>query len=99
MEELIAAAPSRFDHAALFAVLQRSTLQHRMNDSFSCLVAAHTHTHRLKVALCWQSTTSVLISRPTMGRKNQNLPGNKTEQLSKFLTSVFFSYTRFLQNV
>ncbi|XP_036962657.1 calcium-dependent secretion activator 2 isoform X6 [Acanthopagrus latus] len=37
VEELISAAPSRFDHAALFAILQRSTLQHRMNDSFSCL--------------------------------------------------------------
>uniref|UniRef100_A0A671UIA7 Calcium dependent secretion activator 2 n=1 Tax=Sparus aurata TaxID=8175 RepID=A0A671UIA7_SPAAU len=35
--ELISAAPSRFDHAALFTVLQRSTLQHRMSDSFSCL--------------------------------------------------------------
>lgn len=38
VEELISAAPSRFDHAALFTVLQRSTLQHRMSDSFSCLV-------------------------------------------------------------
>ncbi|XP_076588891.1 calcium-dependent secretion activator 2 isoform X6 [Chaetodon auriga] len=37
VEELISAAPCRFDHAALFSVLQRSTLQHRMNDSFSCL--------------------------------------------------------------
>uniref|UniRef100_A0A671UIK2 Calcium dependent secretion activator 2 n=1 Tax=Sparus aurata TaxID=8175 RepID=A0A671UIK2_SPAAU len=37
VEELISAAPSRFDHAALFTVLQRSTLQHRMSDSFSCL--------------------------------------------------------------
>ncbi|XP_041795827.1 calcium-dependent secretion activator 2 isoform X1 [Chelmon rostratus] len=37
VEELISAAPCRFDHAALFTVLQKSTLQHRMNDSFSCL--------------------------------------------------------------
>uniref|UniRef100_A0A665U4I6 Calcium dependent secretion activator 2 n=1 Tax=Echeneis naucrates TaxID=173247 RepID=A0A665U4I6_ECHNA len=37
VEELISAAPSRFDHAALFAILQKHTLQHRMNDSFSCL--------------------------------------------------------------
>ncbi|KAM3609881.1 uncharacterized protein V6R79_021775 [Siganus canaliculatus] len=37
VEELIAAAPSRFDHAALFTILQKNTLQHRMNDSFSCL--------------------------------------------------------------
>ncbi|CAG01075.1 unnamed protein product, partial [Tetraodon nigroviridis] len=31
------APPSCFDHAALFTTLQRCTLQHRMNDSFSCL--------------------------------------------------------------
>ncbi|XP_041651835.1 calcium-dependent secretion activator 2 isoform X2 [Cheilinus undulatus] len=37
VEELISTSPSRFDHAALFTILQKSTLQHRMNDSFSCL--------------------------------------------------------------
>ncbi|XP_051807505.1 calcium-dependent secretion activator 2 isoform X2 [Acanthochromis polyacanthus] len=37
VEELISAAPSRFDHAAMFTILQKHTLQHRMNDSFSCL--------------------------------------------------------------
>ncbi|XP_047201844.1 calcium-dependent secretion activator 2 [Girardinichthys multiradiatus] len=37
VEDLISAAPSSFDHAALFTVLQKHTLQHRMNDSFSCL--------------------------------------------------------------
>ncbi|KAM9807578.1 calcium-dependent secretion activator 2 isoform 2-T2 [Neosynchiropus ocellatus] len=37
IEELISAAPCCFDHATLFTVLQKHTLQHRMNDSFSCL--------------------------------------------------------------
>ncbi|KAF1386385.1 hypothetical protein PFLUV_G00094280 [Perca fluviatilis] len=37
VEELISAAPCRFDHAGLFTILQKHTLQHRMNDSFSCL--------------------------------------------------------------
>lgn len=37
VEELISAAPCRFDHAALFTILQKNTLQHRMGDSFSCL--------------------------------------------------------------
>ncbi|XP_061628395.1 calcium-dependent secretion activator 2 isoform X3 [Phyllopteryx taeniolatus] len=37
VEEPAAAAPCRFDHARLFAILQKQTLQHRMNDSFSCL--------------------------------------------------------------
>ncbi|XP_029953107.1 calcium-dependent secretion activator 2 isoform X3 [Salarias fasciatus] len=37
VEELISAPPSLFDHAALFTVLQKHTLLHRMNDSFSCL--------------------------------------------------------------
>ncbi|XP_055778368.1 calcium-dependent secretion activator 2-like isoform X3 [Salvelinus fontinalis] len=37
VEDLISAVPCRFDHAALFPMLQKRTLQHRMNDSFSCL--------------------------------------------------------------
>ncbi|XP_031712791.1 calcium-dependent secretion activator 1 [Anarrhichthys ocellatus] len=37
VEGLISAAPCRFDHAALFTILQKQTLQHRMSDSFSCL--------------------------------------------------------------
>ncbi|XP_059192118.1 calcium-dependent secretion activator 2 isoform X2 [Centropristis striata] len=37
VEELISAAPCLFDHAALFTILQKNTLQHRMSDSFSCL--------------------------------------------------------------
>ncbi|XP_038157057.1 calcium-dependent secretion activator 2 isoform X2 [Cyprinodon tularosa] len=37
VEDLISAAPISFDHAALFSILQKLTLQHRMNDSFSCL--------------------------------------------------------------
>uniref|UniRef100_A0A8C6MC65 Calcium dependent secretion activator 2 n=1 Tax=Nothobranchius furzeri TaxID=105023 RepID=A0A8C6MC65_NOTFU len=44
VEDLISAAPSGFDHAALFTLLQKHTLQHRMNDCFSCLVRAHKHT-------------------------------------------------------
>ncbi|XP_069384626.1 calcium-dependent secretion activator 2 isoform X4 [Paralichthys olivaceus] len=37
VEELISAAPCRLNHAALFSILQKHTLQHRMSDSFSCL--------------------------------------------------------------
>ncbi|XP_053282838.1 calcium-dependent secretion activator 2 isoform X1 [Pleuronectes platessa] len=37
VEGLISAAPCRLDHTALFSILQKHTLQHRMNDSFSCL--------------------------------------------------------------
>lgn len=37
VEDLISAAPVSFDHATLFTILQKHTLQHRMNDSFSCL--------------------------------------------------------------
>uniref|UniRef100_A0AAY4BBL6 Calcium-dependent secretion activator 2 n=1 Tax=Denticeps clupeoides TaxID=299321 RepID=A0AAY4BBL6_9TELE len=37
VEELISAVPCRFDHASLFRILQKHTLTHRMNDSFSCL--------------------------------------------------------------
>ncbi|XP_073724884.1 calcium-dependent secretion activator 2 isoform X5 [Misgurnus anguillicaudatus] len=37
VEELISAVPCNFDHASLFRILQKHTLTHRMNDSFSCL--------------------------------------------------------------
>ncbi|XP_075456024.1 calcium-dependent secretion activator 2 isoform X5 [Ascaphus truei] len=37
MDEFISANPCRFDHASLFKVLQRQTLDHRLNDSYSCL--------------------------------------------------------------
>uniref|UniRef100_A0AAR2LN38 Calcium dependent secretion activator 2 n=1 Tax=Pygocentrus nattereri TaxID=42514 RepID=A0AAR2LN38_PYGNA len=36
-DELISAVPCSFDHASLFQTLQKHTLVHRMNDSFSCL--------------------------------------------------------------
>ncbi|XP_026774849.3 calcium-dependent secretion activator 2 isoform X3 [Pangasianodon hypophthalmus] len=37
VEELISAVPCSFNHANLFQMLQKHTLHHRMNDSFSCL--------------------------------------------------------------
>ncbi|XP_021240477.1 calcium-dependent secretion activator 2 isoform X4 [Numida meleagris] len=37
MEEFISANPCKFDHAFLFQLLQRQTLDHRLNDSYSCL--------------------------------------------------------------
>ncbi|RLW06425.1 hypothetical protein DV515_00004389 [Chloebia gouldiae] len=37
MDEFISANPCKFDHASLFRLLQRETLDHRLNDSYSCL--------------------------------------------------------------
>uniref|UniRef100_A0A3P9GZV8 Ca2+-dependent activator protein for secretion a n=1 Tax=Oryzias latipes TaxID=8090 RepID=A0A3P9GZV8_ORYLA len=37
MDEFISANPCNFDHASLFELLQRLTLDHRLNDSYSCL--------------------------------------------------------------
>ncbi|XP_072408519.1 calcium-dependent secretion activator 2-like isoform X11 [Chiloscyllium punctatum] len=37
MDEFISADPCKFDHSALFEMLQRKTLEHRLNDSYSCL--------------------------------------------------------------
>ncbi|KPP74987.1 hypothetical protein Z043_105799, partial [Scleropages formosus] len=37
MDEFISANPCSFDHASLFEILQRLTLDHRLNDSYSCL--------------------------------------------------------------
>lgn len=39
MDEFISANPCRYDHASLFKVLQQQTLEHRLNDSYSCLVS------------------------------------------------------------
>ncbi|XP_046881953.1 calcium-dependent secretion activator 1 [Hypomesus transpacificus] len=37
MDEFISANPCSFDHASLFEMVQRLTLDHRLNDSYSCL--------------------------------------------------------------
>ncbi|KAM4612526.1 calcium-dependent secretion activator 1 isoform 4-T4 [Polymixia lowei] len=37
MDEFISANPCSFDHASLFQMVQRLTLDHRLNDTFCCL--------------------------------------------------------------
>ncbi|KAK2857990.1 hypothetical protein Q7C36_005909 [Tachysurus vachellii] len=37
MDEFISANPCNFDHASLFEMMQRLTLDHRLNDNFACL--------------------------------------------------------------
>uniref|UniRef100_A0A8C1DYK2 Ca2+-dependent activator protein for secretion b n=1 Tax=Cyprinus carpio carpio TaxID=630221 RepID=A0A8C1DYK2_CYPCA len=37
MDEFISANPCSFDHASLFEIVQRLTLDHRLNDNFACL--------------------------------------------------------------
>ncbi|XP_075201183.1 calcium-dependent secretion activator 2 isoform X10 [Anomaloglossus baeobatrachus] len=37
MDEFISSNPCRYDHGSLFKVLQQQTLEHRLNDSYSCL--------------------------------------------------------------
>uniref|UniRef100_A0A3P8WRW6 Ca2+-dependent activator protein for secretion a n=1 Tax=Cynoglossus semilaevis TaxID=244447 RepID=A0A3P8WRW6_CYNSE len=37
MDEFISANPCNFDHMSLFELVQRLTLDHRLNDSYSCL--------------------------------------------------------------
>ncbi|XP_042590227.1 calcium-dependent secretion activator 1 isoform X6 [Cyprinus carpio] len=37
MDEFISANPCNFDHSSLFETVQRLTLDHRLNDSYSCL--------------------------------------------------------------
>ncbi|XP_062843207.1 calcium-dependent secretion activator 1 isoform X2 [Trichomycterus rosablanca] len=37
MDEFISANPCNFNHGALFEMVQRLTLDHRLNDSYSCL--------------------------------------------------------------
>lgn len=40
MDEFISANPCSFDHASLFEMVQRLTLDHRLNDTFCSLVSA-----------------------------------------------------------
>ena len=40
MDEFIHKSPCEFDHSALFELLQELTLDHRLNDSYSCLVSS-----------------------------------------------------------
>jgi len=37
MDEFISADPCKYDHSSLYELLQRLTLDHRLNDSYSCL--------------------------------------------------------------
>ncbi|XP_056590211.1 calcium-dependent secretion activator 1 isoform X1 [Triplophysa dalaica] len=37
MDEFISANPCNFDHSSMFEMVQRLTLDHRLNDSYSCL--------------------------------------------------------------
>lgn len=39
MDEFISANPCSFDHASLFEMVQRLTLDHRLSDTFCCLVS------------------------------------------------------------
>lgn len=39
MDEFISSNPCNFDHASLFEMVQRLTLDHRLNDSYSCLAS------------------------------------------------------------
>ena len=48
LDEFVQATPSKFDHHEFFSLLQRLTLDYRLNDQFTCLVcvsliAFHTH--------------------------------------------------------
>jgi len=38
LDEFVQASPSKFDHHEFFSLLQRLTLDYRLNDQFTCLV-------------------------------------------------------------
>jgi len=38
LDEFVQATPSKFDHHEFFSLLQRLTLDYRLNDQFTCLV-------------------------------------------------------------
>lgn len=48
MDEFISSNPCNFDHASLFETVQRLTLDHRLNDSYSCLASIFFDLQQLK---------------------------------------------------
>lgn len=48
MDEFISSNPCNFDHASLFEMVQRLTLDHRLNDSYSCLASIFFGIQQLK---------------------------------------------------
>ena len=38
LDEFVHASPSKFDHHEFFSLLQKMTLDYRLNDQFTCLV-------------------------------------------------------------
>lgn len=48
MDEFISANPCSFDHASLFEMVQRLTLDHRLNDTFCSLVSDKNQAERKK---------------------------------------------------
>ncbi len=55
MDEFISANPCNFDHSSLFEMVQRLTLDHRLNDSYSCLVT------KLSIQFCSVTGIAVLF--------------------------------------
>ena len=41
-DEFVSADPCEFNHAELFQILQRLTLEYRMNEAYTCLVCINT---------------------------------------------------------
>lgn len=45
LDEYVSADPCEFPHQELFKILQRESLEYRMNDAFTCLVCIISMAH------------------------------------------------------
>lgn len=62
MDEFISANPCNFDHGSLFELVQRLTLDHRLNDSYSCLVRKD-FISTLLFQTCWGNNGKWVLER------------------------------------
>ncbi|ERE88892.1 calcium-dependent secretion activator 1 [Cricetulus griseus] len=64
MDEFISSNPCNFDHASLFEMVQRLTLDHRLNDSYSCLASISFDLQQLKHDIFEKSNIPLPLSTP-----------------------------------
>lgn len=75
MDEFISSNPCNFDHASLFEMVQRLTLDHRLNDSYSCLASISFDVRQLRATRrFWKKRKRSNIPLPLCQSSTHSLP-------------------------
>lgn len=90
MDEFISSNPCNFDHASLFEMVQRLTLDHRLNDSYSCLASISFDLRQLRHDIVENSNTPLPLGRSAPAPV-QN-PFNNYKCVFNFLRGDSFIY-------